>query len=375
MKKVLFIFGTRPEVIKLAPLIKELKKQPRYFDIKLCVTAQHRQMLDQEMRFFNLKPDYDLNLMKPNQTLFDITSRCLLGIEPVLDDFKPDFIFVQGDTTSSLVGMIGALYKKIKILHVEAGLRSGNKYSPFPEEMNRVLVSHLSDYHFAPTLQAVRNLKKEGITEHVYMVGNTVVDALFLGLKIISQSENLKINIEKYFNFLDISKKIILVTGHRRENFGKPIQQICIALKKIAKKFPEIEIVFPVHPNPNVLIPVREQLGKIKNIHLIPPLDYPYLIWLMGKSFFIITDSGGIQEEAPSLGKPILVTRLVTERTEGVRAGLARLVGSSSLAIIKEASALLNNKKHYSRMSRVTHLYGDGKASKKITEVVKKIKI
>jgi len=355
-KKILFIFGTRPEAIKMAPVIKEFKKE-KSIDVKVCITAQHREMLDQVLNFFGIKPDYDLNLMKPNQSLFDITANSLKSLEKVLDKEKPDLIFVQGDTTTAFVGALAGFYKKMKVAHIEAGLRSHNKYSPFPEEINRVLVGHVADYHFAPTERAKENLYRENIKKNVYVVGNTVIDALFLGLNIIKKEGEEKFY--KYFDFIDFSKKIILVTGHRRENFGKPFENICYALKEIAKR-EDVEIVYPVHLNPNVKKPVNEILNGVRNIHLIEPLEYPYLIWLMSKSYLVLTDSGGIQEEAPSLGKPVLVMRDVTERTEGIEAGTAKLVGTSKETVINEISILLDNKKYYDKMAKAINPYGKG---------------
>jgi UDP-N-acetylglucosamine 2-epimerase (non-hydrolysing) len=369
MRKILFIFGTRPEAIKMAPLIKEFEKNNNYFDIKVCVTGQHRQMLDQVLDFFDIKPDFDLNLMKHNQTLFDITAGAIKGLEKVLNDYNPDLIFVQGDTTTAFVGSLAGFYKKIKIAHLEAGLRSGNKYSPYPEEINRILAGHISDFHFAPTITAKKNLLKENINENIWIVGNTVIDALFLGLKIIKEKNEKKY--EEYFKFINFNKKIILVTGHRRESFGKPFENICNALKTIVEKHENIEIVYPVHLNPNVREPVNRILKNNKRIHLIEPLDYPYLIWLMDKSFFVLTDSGGIQEEAPSLGKPVLVMRDVTERMEGIKAGNAKLVGTVISKIINESERLLINKNHYNRMSKAKNPYGDGTASVQIVEILK----
>ncbi len=365
--KILFIFGTRPEAIKLTPVIKKLR-QNNCFNIKICVTAQHREMLDQVLNFFDIKPDYDLNIMKPNQSLFDITADTLKGLEGVLDEFQPDLIFVQGDTTTAFVGALAGFYKKIKIAHIEAGLRSHNKYSPFPEEMNRVLAGHLSDYHFAPTQRAKENLFKEGIKDNVYVVGNTVIDALFLGLDIIK--EHGEEQYYKHFDFIDFSKRIILVTGHRRESFGKPFENICYALKEIAER-KDVEIVYPVHLNPNVREPVNRILKGINNIHLIEPLEYPYLIWLMNKSYIVLTDSGGIQEEAPSLGKPVLVMREVTERIEGIEAGTAKLVGTDKEKIVKEATKLLDNEEEYEKMAKAVNPYGDGKASERIENIIK----
>ncbi len=365
--KILLIFGTRPEAIKIAPVVKRFQ-QNNSFKTKICVTAQHREMLDQVLDFFDIKPDYDLNIMKPNQSLFDITANTLKGLESVLDDFQPDLLFIQGDTTTAFVGALAGFYKKIKIAHIEAGLRSYNKYSPFPEEMNRVLAGHLSDYHFAPTQRAKENLFNENIKENVYVVGNTVIDTLFLGLDIIKkQGEE---QYYKHFEFVDFSKKIILVTGHRRESFGKPFENICYALKEIAKR-EDVEIVYPVHLNPNVREPVNRILKGINNIHLTEPLEYPYLIWLMNKSYLVLTDSGGIQEEAPSLGKPVLVMREVTERIEGIETGTAKLVGTDKKKIVKEITKLLNNKEEYEKMAKAVNPYGDGKASERIENIIK----
>ncbi len=372
MKRILLIFGTRPEAIKFAPLYQELKKDSNNFDIRVCVTSQHRQMLDQVLNFFSIKPDYDLNLMKNNQSLFDITCGVLKGIEKILEDYKPDLIFVQGDTTTAFAGALSAFYKGIKIAHLEAGLRSYNKYAPFPEEINRVLIGHLADYHFAPTPKAKENLTNEGIKENVWVVGNTVIDALFLGLEIIEKNKDLKEKIESYFkSFFDFSNdKVILVTGHRRESFGEGFENICSALKEIALYYPEIKIIYPVHLNPNVREPVNKILKGIKNIYLTEPLEYPYLIWLMSKSYFVLTDSGGIQEEAPSLGKPVLVMREVTERTEGIESGTAKLVGIKKETIFEAVRDLIENQSEYQRMSRLANPYGDGLASKRIVEII-----
>lgn len=373
MMRILLIFGTRPEAIKMAPLIKELQKFPDQFKIKICVTAQHRQMLDQILGYFGIIPDYDLNIMGPDQTLFDVTGKTLSGLNDILDDFNPDLIFVQGDTTTAFVGALAGFYKKMKIAHLEAGLRSGNMYSPFPEEMNRKLVGHLSNYHFAPTKKAKDNLLKEGIDENVFVVGNTVIDALFLSLEISKKEGD-----EKYrecFKYLDFSKKIILVTAHRRENFGKGFEDICYALKEISEKQEDAKIIYPVHLNPNVQVPVKSILGKQKNIHLIEPLEYPYLVWLMSRSYLILTDSGGIQEEAPSLGKPVLVMRDTTERTEGIDAGIAKLIGVNKKSIVKETLLLLTNILEYGKMVKNDNLYGDGKSSKKIVDILKSMKI
>ena len=368
MKKILFIFGTRPEAIKMAPLIKEFQKYPNNFKTIVCVTAQHRQMLDQVLTFFNIKPDYDFNIMKKNQTLFDITTNILTKINKILDEINPDIIFVQGDTTTTFVGALSGYYKKIKVAHLEAGLRTKNKYSPFPEEINRTLTGHLTDYHFAPTDNAKKNLINENIKNNVFVVGNTVIDALLLGLNLIEKEKEDKYN--NHFKFIDFSKKIILVTGHRRESFGIPFENICYSLKKLAEIHKDIEIVYPVHLNPNVQKPVMDILKYKKNIHLIEPLNYPYLIWLMNKCYLVLTDSGGIQEEAPSLGKPVLVMRDVTERIEGIDSGTAKLVGTNKEKIIKETTTLLENKKEYQKMAKCINPYGDGNTSKKIIEIL-----
>ncbi len=364
------IFGTRPEAIKMAPLYRELSKKLYNFELRVCVTAQHRQLLDQVIEFFEIKIDYDLNLMQPGQSLSQITSGALSKLEKVLEEFLPDLVLVQGDTNTAFVGALAAYYKKIKIGHVEAGLRSWDLYSPFPEEGNRIMAGHISTFHFAPTEEARRNLSKEGIKKNVFVVKNTVIDALYMGLNIINEKGNKEYR--DYFDFLDFSKRTILVTGHRRESFGRPFEQICLALRDIAKKEHEVEIVYPLHSNPNVTEPVNRLLSGYENIHIIEPLDYPKLLWLMNRSCFVITDSGGIQEEAPSLGKPVLVTREVTERMEGIKAGTAKLVGTDRKKIVRNALLLLNNKKVYNRMSKAVNPYGDGKASVRIASILKK---
>ena len=366
-KRLLFVFGTRPEAIKLAPVITAFKGAGTW-DIKICVTAQHREMLDQVLTFFGITPDYDLDLMKKNQTLFAITADSLKGLEPVLRDAKPDILFVQGDTTSAFVGALAGYYNQVKIAHIEAGLRSNDKYSPFPEEMNRVLAGRLADYHFAPTESAAANLRSEGITKNVWIVGNPVVDALLMGLSIIR--ERGEDAYAAFFHFVDFSKKIILVTGHRRESFGRPFENICAALSELTDRFDDIEIIYPVHLNPNVREPVNRIMGNRRRIHLIEPLEYPFLIWLMNRSYLIITDSGGVQEEAPSLGKPVLVMRDVTERTEGIDAGTARLVGTEKENILAHAEELLTNVAAYSKMTRAVNPYGDGKTSMRIRNIM-----
>lgn len=367
-KKVLFIFGTRPEAIKLAPLIKVFQNERNAFDVKICITSQHREMLKQVIDFFQIKPDFNLNVMKYNQSIFDITSEGLKKLDKVLEQYKPDIIFVQGDTTTAFVGALAGFYKKIKVAHIEAGLRSFNKFAPFPEEINRVLISHIADYHFAPTKKAKQNLVREGIKDNIYVVGNTVIDALQLGLKLIENNEE---KYKRYFKFLNFNKKIILVTGHRRESFGEGFKNICNALKEIALKYKDtIEIIYPVHLNPNVQKSVRRVFYKIKNIHLLKPLNYPYLLYLMRNCWLILTDSGGIQEEAPSLGKPVLVMREVTERVEGIKKGTAILVGTDKNRIIKEVEKMLYNQRKYIKMAKVKNPYGDGKTSYQIKNII-----
>jgi UDP-N-acetylglucosamine 2-epimerase (non-hydrolysing) len=370
MKTILFIFGTRPEAIKMAPLIKELQKFPELFDVKVCLTGQHRQMLDQINNFFGITGDYDLNLMLPNQTLFDITVRCLAGLKNIFDIITPDLIFVQGDTTSVLSGALAGFYKQIPVAHLEAGLRSGNKYSPYPEEMNRIITGHLADYHFSPTNSAVENLNKEGITQNIYMVGNTVIDALYLGLDIIKKTPEIY---GRFFDFLDFNKRTILITGHRRESFGDGFENICKAIVCIAHEYKDVQFVYPMHMNPNVREPVNRILKGAHNIFLIEPLDYPYLIWLMEKSYFVLTDSGGIQEEAPALSKPVLVMRDITERQEGIDAGTSRLVGARFDAIVFSMRELLDNQGAYHKMANAVNPYGDGTASKQIAKILAKI--
>lgn len=365
-KNILFIYGTRPEAIKLAPLIVEFKKN-NLFNVKVCVTAQHREMMDQVNDFFDIIPDYDLGIMKKSQDLFDITSNVISKIKPVLYEFKPELIFIQGDTTTVLAGALAGYYQKIKIAHIEAGLRTDNIYSPFPEEGNRRLTSVLATFHFVPTQEAKENLLKENIKDRVYKVGNTVIDALFLTLKKVNED---KLKYEQYFDFISLKKKIILVTSHRRESFGKPLENICNAILKIVRQNKGIQIVYPVHLNPNVRSVVFEKLSGKSNIFLVEPLEYPYLVWLMNKSYFVLTDSGGIQEEAPSLGKPVLVLRDVTERMEGVNAGVAKLVGTSETCIFDSATLLLNDDEEYNRMSRSINPYGDGNSSQAICDIV-----
>jgi len=367
MKKTLFIFGTRPEAIKMAPVIKEFQKCNNIFDVKICVTAQHREMLDQVLNLFEIKPDFDLNIMRPNQDLYDITSSVLLSLRSVFEKEKPDLIFVQGDTTTAFAASLAAFYQKIPVAHIEAGLRTYNIYCPFPEEINRQLIARIATYHFAPTNRARDNLIKEGIDKNkIYVTGNTVIDAL---LEVVEKIKKKDIKIKGY-NITD--RKYILVTGHRRENFGKSFENICNALKEIALNNPNIDIVYPVHLNPNVQKPVFEILSNIPNVYLIEPLDYESFVYLMYNSYIILTDSGGIQEEAPSLGKPVLVMRDTTERPEAVEVGTVKLVGTNTENIVREVEKIMYNKSEYEKMSNATNPYGDGKASKRIFEIIVK---
>jgi UDP-N-acetylglucosamine 2-epimerase (non-hydrolysing) len=376
MKRILLVFGTRPEAIKMAPLVKAFQKDTMNFETKVCVTAQHREMLDQVLELFEIVPDYDLNLMKPGQDLYDITSNVLLGMKDVLSDFKPDVVLVHGDTTTTSATSLSAFYQQIKIGHVEAGLRTGDLLSPWPEEANRQITGVLSNYHFAPTSTSADNLKIENKdTKSIIVTGNTVIDALFLALDKIKSDKDLEIKISNHIeSCFDNSKfkiqnsKFILVTGHRRENHGQGFINICEALKIIALNNKEIDIVYPVHLNPNVKKPVYEILSDIPNIYLIEPLQYEQFIYMMDKSYFIITDSGGVQEEAPSLGKPVLVMRDTTERPEAVNAGTVKLVGTDKEKIIKEAQKLIDDKKEYEKMSKAHNPYGDGRASEKIVD-------
>ncbi len=377
MKKVLLVLGTRPEAIKMAPLIKELKKDTINFETRICVTAQHREMLDQILDLFEIMPDYDLNIMKPGQNLYDITVNVLIGIRDVLIDFTPDLVLVHGDTTTTSATSLAAFYQKIKVGHVEAGLRTGNMYSPWPEEANRQITGVLATYHFAPTSKSQSNLIKENkLKKHIVVTGNTVIDALLLTLRKIENSMNFKNQIVSKINAqykIDVDRKFILVTGHRRENFGQGFIHICEALKAIALSNPLIDIVYPVHLNPNVQQPVKDILNGVSNIYLIEPLAYEVFIYLMQKSYFIITDSGGIQEEAPSLGKPVLVLRDTTERPEAVDAGTVKLVGATVNKIVEESQRLLDDNEAYEKMSKAHNPYGDGKASIKIVEFLQNI--
>lgn len=377
MKKVLLVFGTRPEAIKMAPLVKAFENEPT-IESRVCVTAQHREMLDQVLEMFDIKPDYDLNIMKPGQDLFDVTSNVLLGLKDVLNDFSPDVVLVHGDTTTTSSASLASFYNKIKVGHVEAGLRTGDMYSPWPEEANRQITGVLANYHFAPTTTSANNLLKENKNpKDIVVTGNTVIDALFLALDKIEKNDELKSKIIESINSqyeLKDNKKIILVTGHRRENFGDGFINICEALKTIALNNPDIDIVYPVHLNPNVQKPVKEILSNTSNVYLINPLQYEQFIYMMNKSYFIITDSGGVQEEAPSLGKPVLVMRDTTERPEAVEAGTVKLVGTNKESIINEAQKLLDEENEYNIMSKAHNPYGDGKACERIVNFIKETK-
>jgi UDP-N-acetylglucosamine 2-epimerase (non-hydrolysing) len=367
-KNFLFIFGTRPEAIKMAPLINELSAHKDRIQVVVCTTGQHREMLKQIMDFFQLRSDFDLDLMKPDQTLYDITADTLRKLEDVLKDARPDLVLVQGDTTTAMTAALAAFYQKIKIAHIEAGLRSFNRYEPFPEEINRKIISSLADFNFAPTEQCKENLKKENITQDVYVTGNTVIDALLWGVNKVRTDTGHK----DFFHYVHPGKRTILVTAHRRESFGKPFEDICDALYTLANNFPDIQIVYPVHLNPYVHEVVYRKLKGHPSIHLVDPLNYAQLIWIMDKSYFVITDSGGIQEEAPSLGKPVLVLRNVTERMEGIEAGNAILIGTSKEKIIEESTRLLTDSEHYNKMSHTINPYGTGNSAEKIISILSK---
>lgn len=364
--KVMTVFGTRPEAIKMAPVVLELKKYPDLITPIVAVTAQHRDMLDQVLNLFNIKPDYDLNIMAQGQTLFDITTKAMNGLNEVLSKEKPDIVLVHGDTTTTFAGALAAYYHETAVGHVEAGLRTYNKYSPFPEEMNRKLTGAISDLHFAPTDTASGNLKAEGTKEDkIFVTGNTVIDALHKTV-----TDDFKFDDEKLANIDYENKRIILVTTHRRENLGEPMRHVYKALKDIVNEFDDVEIVFPVHKNPKVREVVNEELGNIKAVHLIDPLDYEPFANLMHRAFLVLTDSGGIQEEAPSLGKPVLVLRDTTERPEAVKAGTVKLIGTERQKVYEETKYLLTDHDEYQRMANTCNPYGDGKASKRIIEAI-----
>lgn len=369
-KKILLVFGTRPEAIKMAPLVKTLQAHSG-FDAKVCVTAQHRQMLDQVLHLFNIQPDFDLNLMKPGQDLSDITSGVLQGLKPVLAQWRPDAMLVHGDTSTTFAASLAAFYQRIPVGHVEAGLRTGHLYAPWPEEANRGLTSVLAQWHFAPTATSRSNLLSEGVSPgSIHVTGNTVIDALLQVREKIASSPELRRQFYQDFNFLDPHKRLVLVTGHRRENFGNGFERICQALVRIAREHADVQVVYPVHLNPQVQEPVRRLLGGIDNIHLIEPLDYLPFVYLMDKSTLILTDSGGIQEEAPSLGKPVLVMRETTERPEAVEAGTVRLVGTDVENISTQAGTLLTDSQAYQAMAFAHNPYGDGHACQRIAQAL-----
>lgn len=376
MKKVMLVFGTRPEAIKMAPLVKEFQKHPDTFETVVCVTAQHREMLDQVLHIFDIVPDYDLNIMKQGQDLYDVTSRVLLGMRDVLKEVQPDVVLVHGDTTTSTATALAAFYQQIPVGHVEAGLRTHNIYSPWPEEMNRQLTGRIATYHFAPTPLSRQNLLTENIDDkQIFVTGNTVIDALYWVVKRIKEDVLLEENLKKILaasgydiNRLADGKRIVLITGHRRENFGDGFISMCTAIKDLSAKYPDVDFVYPMHLNPNVRKPIREVFGETlaTNMFFIEPLEYLSFVYLMEKAYLVLTDSGGIQEEAPGLGKPVLVMRDTTERPEALDAGTVKLVGTDYNKIITEVSCLIENDSYYEQMSKAVNPYGDGKASDRI---------
>jgi UDP-N-acetylglucosamine 2-epimerase (non-hydrolysing) len=364
--KLLCIYGTRPEAIKMAPVVHALKKSGIHTQV--CVTAQHREMLDQVNQFFDITPDYDLNIMQPGQSLNELTSRLFASIDKVLEQAQPDWVLVHGDTSTSAVAAWAAFHRGIKVGHVEAGLRTYNKQAPFPEELNRQITGRIADIHFAPTQTAKNNLLQEGIAEKdIIITGNTVIDALHMGLAKIELGST-SIDLEKIKNVIAHNKRIIAITGHRRENFGEGFESLCMAIKTIAQQYTDVQLIYPVHLNPNVQEPVNRILGALNNVRLIHPIDYPAFIYLMQKSYLILTDSGGVQEEAPSLVKPVLVMRDTTERPEAVEAGTVKLVGTNTDKLVASIKQLLDNKSAYSQMTKAINPYGDGKASTRIAE-------
>lgn len=364
--KTLIIFGTRPEAVKMAPIVKAFKGDEEHFTTKICVTAQHRDMLDQVLRIFDIVPDYDLNIFQSGQTLTQITCRALTGLEEVIEEFKPDLVLVQGDTSTVFAGALAAFYHQVKIGHVEAGLRSGNLYSPYPEEANRRLAGVLADFHFAPTETSRENLLKEGFDDgKIFITGNTSIDALKWVIDEEYQFDDEKLNSIDFKN-----KKVVLITAHRRENIGEPMENIFSAVKEAAEKNSDVEVIYPMHLNPKVREIAYRVFGDMKNVHLIEPLDYLPFTNLMAKCFLIVTDSGGVQEEAPSLGKPVLVVRRETERPEGIEAGTAKLVGTDRDVIFSEINVLINNEEEYKKMAYAVNPYGDGKAAQYIKEAI-----
>ncbi len=371
--KLLVVFGTRPEAIKMAPLVKELEKSKK-IQVKVCVTAQHRQMLDQVLHLFSIKPDFDLDLMRPGQTLTELTCNILQGMECVFSQYKPDWVLVHGDTSTTLGASLAAYYQQVKVAHVEAGLRTHNLYSPWPEEANRQITGRLTGLHFAPTAQAQANLLQEGVAANtIHVTGNTVIDALIKVSQRIDQDADLHQQLADQFPFLDGTKRLVLVTGHRRENFGSGFESMCQALRDISADS-TVQVVYPVHLNPQVQEPVKRILGNTANVHLIAPLDYLPFVYLMKQSHLILTDSGGVQEEAPSLGKPVLVMRSTTERPEAVAAGTVKLVGTDRNTIVTETMRLLADSSAYQAMARAHNPYGDGLACQRIRETFEEIK-
>ncbi|MFN4218134.1 MAG: non-hydrolyzing UDP-N-acetylglucosamine 2-epimerase [Candidatus Bipolaricaulia bacterium] len=372
--KTLTVFGTRPEAIKLAPVLTELQQFPK-IESRVCITAQHREMLDQVLEIFQIHPDYDLNLMRPNQSLYQLTADTLVALESVMQQEKPDIVITQGDTTTAFVASLAAFYAQIKIARVEAGLRTHNKYSPFPEEINRLLADQIADIHFAPTERAKQNLLREGVSsEKIFVTGNTVIDALqqtWARVRTLDFCEKFPVPTEVFAQIERGEKKLLLVTGHRRESFGPEFESICLGLKKIAQHYPDVVLIYPVHLNPNVRAPVRKILSRTDRVFLMEPLDYEKFVWLMGRAFFILTDSGGIQEEAPALGKPVLVMRKVTERPEALEAGTARLVGTDAENIFCEAARLLEDRTAYEQMARAVNPFGDGHAAARIVRILR----
>ena len=380
MKRILLVFGTRPEAIKMAPLVKEFQKYPETFKTIVCVTGQHREMLDQVLRIFDIQPDYDLNIMKQGQDLYDVTARVLTGMREVLKETQPDIVLVHGDTTTSTAAALAAFYQQIPVGHVEAGLRTHNIYSPWPEEMNRQITGRIATYHFAPTSLSKDNLLQEGVSEErIIVTGNTVIDALYMVVEKIKNDGILSCELEKVLKAsgYDISrlsdgKKLVLITGHRRENFGDGFISMCKAIKSLSEKYPEVDFVYPMHLNPNVRKPIYEVFGESQraNLFFIEPLEYLSFVYLMEKSAIVLTDSGGIQEEAPGLGKPVLVMRDTTERPEALEAGTVKLVGTDYDKIVNEVSGLLDNQEYYEKMSKAVNPYGDGKACSRIVKAL-----
>ena len=383
MKKIMLVFGTRPEAIKMAPLVKEFQKYPEKFETLVCVTGQHREMLDQVLRIFEITPNYDLNIMKQGQDLYDVTARVLIGMRDVLKETKPDVVLVHGDTTTSTAAALAAFYQQIPVGHVEAGLRTHNIYSPWPEEMNRQITGRIATYHFSPTPLSKQNLLAEGVNEEkIHVTGNTVIDALYMVVDKIKNDKSLDAELENILrqsgydvNRLNNGKKLVLITGHRRENFGDGFINMCTAIKDLTQKYPDVDFVYPMHLNPNVRKPIHEVFGKdlsnLGNMFFIEPLEYLSFVFLMEKSNIVLTDSGGIQEEAPGLGKPVLVMRDTTERPEALEAGTVKLVGTNYDKIVNEVSALLDNQEYYERMSKAVNPYGDGLACSRIIDEFK----